>query len=55
LIRIGAYAKGSSPAVDRAVELRPQVLAFLKQEMNTSTAFSQTVSGLQRLAASWPF
>jgi flagellum-specific ATP synthase len=55
LIRIGAYVKGTSPAVDRAVELRPQVLAFLKQEMNTSTSLHDTTAGLQRLAASWNY
>ncbi|TPW00627.1 MAG: flagellum-specific ATP synthase, partial [bacterium] len=34
LIRIGAYAKGSSPQVDKAIELRPTILSFLKQEVN---------------------
>ena len=34
LIRIGAYAKGTSPPVDKAVELRPAILSFLKQEID---------------------
>ncbi len=55
LIRIGAYAKGSSPQVDRAVELRPQVLSFLKQDVGQHTPFADTVAQLQRLAAAWPF
>lgn len=31
LIQIGAYKKGSSPQVDRAIQLQPKILAFLKQ------------------------
>jgi flagellum-specific ATP synthase len=55
LIRIGAYAKGSAPAVDRAVDLRPAVLAFLKQDINEFTPFSTTKEALHRLAAQWTF
>lgn len=37
LIRLGAYRKGSSPAVDEAIERMPQVLAFLKQGAEVGT------------------
>ncbi len=31
LVDIGAYVRGSNPALDRALDLEPQLLAFLKQ------------------------
>lgn len=55
LIRIGAYAKGSSPQVDKAVELRPAVLAFLKQTVNERTDYDATKKAMERIVASWPF
>ncbi len=55
LIRIGAYVRGSSPQVDRAVELRPAILQFLKQEVNERSDFAQTRAALAQLAAAWPF
>ena len=55
LLRIGAYVPGTSPPVDKALELRPQVLSFLRQAMNERTDFAATRAGLQRLAAAWPF
>jgi len=55
LIRIGAYAKGSSPPVDRAVELLPAVNAFLRQEVGEKTSFEETRAGMERIAAAWPF
>jgi flagellum-specific ATP synthase len=55
LIRIGAYAKGTSPPVDRAVELRPALLSFLKQEINQRTGFAETRAMMDHIAGSWPF
>ncbi len=55
LIRIGAYAKGTSPPVDRAIELRPAILSFLKQEIDERTGFAQTRAMMEHIAASWPF
>jgi flagellum-specific ATP synthase len=55
LIRIGAYAKGTSPAVDKAVELRPAILSFLKQEMDERTDFAQTRAMMEQIAGAWPF
>jgi flagellum-specific ATP synthase len=55
LIRIGAYAKGTSAAVDKAVELRPAILSFLKQDMNERTGFAQTRAIMERIVAAWPF
>jgi flagellum-specific ATP synthase len=55
LLRIGAYVKGSSPQIDRAVEMRPAVLAFLQQQIGQSVQFAQTVAETLRLAGNWPF
>ncbi|MDI3269597.1 MAG: EscN/YscN/HrcN family type III secretion system ATPase, partial [Bacillota bacterium] len=33
LIHIGAYQEGRDPAIDRAVALRPGLLAFLRQSL----------------------
>jgi flagellum-specific ATP synthase len=55
LIRIGAYVKGSSPQVDRAVELRPAVLSFLQQSTDRPAPFAETVLALEKIAAVWPY
>ena len=55
LIRIGAYAKGSSPKVDRAVELLPAINAFLRQGVDERTTFEDTKTALQRIASAWNF
>jgi flagellum-specific ATP synthase len=55
LIRIGAYVKGTSPQVDRAVELLPAAEAFLRQEIGERTSLYDTVTFLERIAAAWPF
>ncbi len=48
LIRLGAYRKGSSPEVDRAIALEPAFEAFLQQGKGESTSL---VAGYDRLAA----
>ncbi len=55
LIRIGAYARGSSPQIDRAVELMPAVLEFLRQKIGERVALAETRERMERLAASWRF
>ena len=55
LIRIGAYVKGSSPPVDRAIELMPAAERFLKQDVGQRSSFGETRAGLLQLAAAWPF
>jgi flagellum-specific ATP synthase len=55
LIRIGAYTRGTSPQVDRAMELRPAILKFLKQDVNERSSFEQTRAALAQLATAWPF
>jgi flagellum-specific ATP synthase len=55
LIRIGAYVRGSSPMVDRAIELMPRVEKFLKQDVGERSTFEQTRQGLLQIAAAWPY
>jgi flagellum-specific ATP synthase len=55
LIRIGAYVKGTSAPVDRAVELMPAVTAFLRQNVDERTLLSDTRTALEKIAAAWPF
>lgn len=55
LIRIGAYAKGTSPQIDKAIELRPSLLSFLRQEVNQRFAFDETRRTLERLVSGWHF
>ncbi len=55
LIRIGAYARGSSPPVDRAVELLPALNAFLRQDVDERSTFAQTREAMDRIASAWTF
>lgn len=55
LIRIGAYAKGANPAVDRAIDLLPAINALLRQETNERTPFEDTRLTLERIASAWPY
>jgi len=51
LIRIGAYQRGTNPDVDRAVELRPRILDFLRQSEREQAAFGDTLSALGAVVA----
>jgi flagellum-specific ATP synthase len=54
LIQIGAYTAGSSPRVDRAIELQPALQALLRQETGVATPFEETRKALITLAQHWP-
>ena len=53
LIRIGAYARGSAPSIDKAIELREQVLPWLRQAKNERSTLAQTRAAMDRIAAAW--
>ncbi len=55
LIRIGAYAKGASPPVDKAIELMPEVEKFLRQSVGERSSYEETLEHIKRLTAEWPF
>ncbi|NCC22945.1 MAG: flagellar protein export ATPase FliI [Alphaproteobacteria bacterium] len=48
LIRLGAYRKGSDTSVDEAIQIYPQIEAFLTQNKEENTPIEE---GFQRLAA----
>jgi flagellum-specific ATP synthase len=49
LIRIGAYQKGSDPTLDRAVEILPQLNAFLQQRPDQIVPFTDVIKALLEL------
>lgn len=49
LINLGAYAAGSNPKLDAAIELRPRLMEFLKQPPDVSEPIQATLSGLYAL------
>jgi flagellum-specific ATP synthase len=55
LLRIGAYVKGTSPQVDKAVLLMRDVEKFLRQQMDERSTMQQTNAALARIVAAWPF
>lgn len=49
LINIGAYVKGSNPSIDHALQNINALRNFLKQDMNESAPYEDTVSKLNEL------
>lgn len=51
LIDTGLYAKGSNDRVDKAIERRPEIIRFLRQDRTERNALAATLAGLTRLTA----
>jgi FliI/YscN family ATPase len=49
LINLGAYAAGSNPGLDSAIQLRPRLLEFLKQPPDLSEPIEKTLDSLYSL------
>ena len=49
LVSVGAYARGSNPRIDTALDRRDAVAAFLCQSADTSSSLADAVSALQAL------
>jgi flagellum-specific ATP synthase len=49
LIAVGAYQKGSDPQVDQAIEMWPQLRAFLQQEVDEPMNLDDAIKGLAML------
>jgi flagellum-specific ATP synthase len=49
LIQLGAYQPGHDPELDRAVQLQPQLIALLQQDMHERTSMAQSRQQLARL------
>lgn len=50
LINIGAYVPGSNPKLDKAVALKGEIDALLKQDIEDNTPYSATVEQLLQIA-----
>lgn len=51
LISIGAYAKGSNPLVDLAIQMKPVLDNYLQQKMTDVIPYDQSLMQLQQLVA----
>lgn len=52
LITVGAYRRGSDPAVDQAIELYPRLEAFLTQPPESAVGVADSVAELEQLLGS---
>jgi FliI/YscN family ATPase len=50
LVSVGAYVRGSSPEIDLALRVRPDILRFLRQGMEERAPWEETRRGLLELA-----
>ncbi|MCL1829496.1 MAG: flagellar protein export ATPase FliI [Oscillospiraceae bacterium] len=50
LINIGAYKKGANPEIDNAIKLNPAIREFLKQDMNETLTFEETLDIMKKIA-----
>ena len=55
LIRIGQYKRGEDQQADKAIDLMPAVVQFLKQDQGTPSGYEQTRAKLLELTAHWQF
>jgi flagellum-specific ATP synthase len=53
LIRTGNYVKGTSPQVDKSIELMPLIEKFLRQDVGEKSSFAETRSRLIQIASQW--
>jgi len=51
LIQLGAYVAGSNPKLDAAIEVRPRILDFLRQESGAQSSREETLRQLGQIAA----
>jgi len=49
LVNLGAYVAGSSPEIDRALEMKPAVDQFLRQPTSERCSLEETLEAMHRL------
>ena len=49
LISVGAYAPGSDPVLDQAINLYPRMEAFLQQQLTEKSAYTESIQTLHTL------
>jgi flagellum-specific ATP synthase len=52
LIRIGAYRTGADPQVDRAIQLNPDLEAFLSQDKDEASSLDESFATLSQILMS---
>jgi len=52
LINIGAYVAGSNPKIDNAIKMIDKINAYLKQDINETVFFEESVAQLDALLKS---
>jgi flagellum-specific ATP synthase len=50
LIQLGAYVSGSNPSLDTSIQMRPDLLDFLRQDHLSSVELPETLSKMEALA-----
>jgi flagellum-specific ATP synthase len=55
LIRIGAYQRGASAALDCAIDTMPAIETFLRQRIDERTPWHETLDALQKIASRWKY
>ena len=51
LINLGAYAAGSNPQLDSAIQLRPQINDFLRQKPDQNSPMHETVTRMKSIVS----
>ncbi len=49
LISVGAYSRGSDPAIDEAITMNPPITHFLQQNMEQKVSFDEGMTSLKSL------
>ncbi len=55
MVRIGAYTRGSDPSVDRALDLKPMIEKFLRQNVGERATFEHTRQQMLQIASQWTY
>ena len=50
LIELGAHIAGTNPVLDKAIRMRPQINAFLRQDTASGFSLDDGLAGLHQLA-----
>ncbi len=51
LITVGAYARGSDPRVDQAIDYWPGMLEYLRQDLTQAVSVAESIQALEKLFA----
>ena len=49
LINVGAYQRGSDTTIDRAINIQPNLMKFLSQDMNQAVSFGDSYTQLEEV------